>query len=91
MMRITKQINRLMDEYQTVFLVQLPLTGSVVAYAQNPRDVDYLYAFWTPISDREVFSTLKMLYEYHSMGGDGEMAAKYKNAISKLKEQEGII
>lgn len=91
MMKITKRINRMLDEYQAVFLVQLPLTRSIVVYAQNPRDVDYLCMFWDVVKDNDVFSVLKCWYDYYNALGIEEKATKYKNAISQLQEQEGII
>lgn len=91
MMKITKRINELLEDYRTVFLVQLPLTGTITAYVQNVRDVDYLCMIWDKVKDDVVFNNLNMWCRYYENLGDEEMAAKYKNAISKLQEQEGII
>lgn len=88
MMKITERINELLETYRTVFLVQLPVTGTITAYAQNVRDVDYLCMIWGKVKDDDVFSDLDQLYWYYKELEDEEMAAKYKNAISQLQEQE---
>lgn len=91
MMKITERINELLETYRMVFLVQFPVTGTITAYAQNVRDVDYLCMICGKVKDDDVFSYLDQLYWYYEDLGDEEMAATYKNAISQLQKQEGLI
>ena len=88
MMKITKMINELLETYRTVFLIQFPITGGIAAYVQNVRYVDHLCTIWDKVKDDDIFYILNMCCRYYENLEDEEMAAKYKNAISQLQEQE---